>query len=205
LLTAQNNDHRLTINKAHAGATASLLFQSGWSGRAEMGLAGADGFSIKVSADGSSWHDALAIDPASGHVRMPARPLASAYLSGGSLAYPAGRLAGFNASTLLQGGISLGSTLASPASGAPLVVPAEGLYQVSLTLKATQLGVVSILKNETSSLASFDADLSSTNGRSVTFSCILWLSADDRLCLKFDEAATCLRASGQTFMEVVAL
>ncbi|MDS7597844.1 DUF2793 domain-containing protein [Agrobacterium tumefaciens] len=59
LFTHTNGDHRMTINKAGSADTASLLFQSGWSGRAEMGLAGNDGFSIKTSADGATWQTAL--------------------------------------------------------------------------------------------------------------------------------------------------
>ena len=61
LLTHAGADHRVTVNKATDTDTASLLFQSGWTGHAEMGLAGDTGFSIKVSPDGSSWNDALAL------------------------------------------------------------------------------------------------------------------------------------------------
>lgn len=66
LLTHDGAGHQLKINKSATADTASLLFQTGWSGRAEMGTAGSDGFSIKVSADGSAWTTALSIDPASG-------------------------------------------------------------------------------------------------------------------------------------------
>lgn len=71
LFNHAGSDHRLKINKNAAGNTASLLFQSNWSGRAEFGLAGDDDFRVKVSADGSTWHDALAIDRASGSVALP--------------------------------------------------------------------------------------------------------------------------------------
>lgn len=63
--------HQLKLNKSGAGDTASLLFQTGWSGRAEMGTAGTDDFSIKVSSDGSSWHTALEIDRSDGRIRFP--------------------------------------------------------------------------------------------------------------------------------------
>ena len=59
--------HQIKINKASASDTASLLYQSGWAGRAEMGLSGSDDFSIKVSANGSDWLAALVIDKATGH------------------------------------------------------------------------------------------------------------------------------------------
>lgn len=72
LLSHDGAGHQLKINKASAPETASLLFQSNWSGRAEMGLAGNDDFSIKVSADGTSWQDAITIDGDTGAVACPA-------------------------------------------------------------------------------------------------------------------------------------
>ena len=70
LLTHDGAGHQLKINKARPGDTGSLLFQTGWSGRAEMGLAGSDDFSIKVSPDGAAWYAALTADRASGTVTM---------------------------------------------------------------------------------------------------------------------------------------
>lgn len=66
LLTHAGSDHQVKVNKAGSSDTASLLFQSNWSGRAEMGLAGEDDFSVKVSADGSAWVTALRFDGGSG-------------------------------------------------------------------------------------------------------------------------------------------
>lgn len=71
LLSHAGGGHQLKINKNAAPDTASLLFQSGWSGRAEMGLAGGDDFSIKVSVDGSSFQTALSIDRSTGAVAFP--------------------------------------------------------------------------------------------------------------------------------------
>ncbi|MFD2173112.1 DUF2793 domain-containing protein [Rhodobacter lacus] len=67
LLSHAGAGHQLKINKAAAGETASLLFQSSWAGRAEMGLVGEDAFAIKVSADGASFHTALRFEPTTGH------------------------------------------------------------------------------------------------------------------------------------------
>jgi hypothetical protein len=67
LFTHDGAGHQIKINKASASDTASLLYQSGWSGRAEMGLSGSDDFAIKVSANGSDWLAALVIDKATGH------------------------------------------------------------------------------------------------------------------------------------------
>jgi hypothetical protein len=72
LLTHEGAGHQLKINKATTGDSATLLFQSGWSGRAEMGLAGSDAFRVKVSPDGAAFHDAMVVDPATGQVTFPA-------------------------------------------------------------------------------------------------------------------------------------
>ena len=72
LFTHEGAGHQIKVNKAATGDTASLLFQSAWSGRAEMGLAGSDAFSVKVSPDGSTFHDALVVDPETGRVTFPA-------------------------------------------------------------------------------------------------------------------------------------
>jgi uncharacterized protein DUF2793 len=60
--------HRIKVNKAADTETASLLYQSGWTGHAEIGLAGDTALSVKVSADGAAWTEALRLDPATGHV-----------------------------------------------------------------------------------------------------------------------------------------
>src|SRR5687767_10750846 len=72
LFDEETGDHRLKINKASAGDTASLVFQSGYSGRAEFGLAGDDDWHVKVSADGTVWTEALKVDRTTGRVRLPA-------------------------------------------------------------------------------------------------------------------------------------
>ncbi len=59
-----DGDVRFTVNKETAGDTGSLLFQTGWSGRAEVGLTGGEDLSFKVSPDGSAWHTGLQILPA---------------------------------------------------------------------------------------------------------------------------------------------
>lgn len=66
LLTHAGGSHQVKVNKAAPGDTASLLFQTGWSGRAEMGIAGSDAFAIKVSADSDAWTTALSLDPVTG-------------------------------------------------------------------------------------------------------------------------------------------
>ena len=66
LLTHEGAGHQLKINKAGATDTASLLFQTGFSGRAEMGTAGSDDFTIKVSPDGINWTTGISVDTVTG-------------------------------------------------------------------------------------------------------------------------------------------
>lgn len=66
LFTHEGAGHQLKINKAAAADTASLLFQTAFSGRAEMGTTGSDDFAIKVSADGSAFTTAFSFDGATG-------------------------------------------------------------------------------------------------------------------------------------------
>ena len=61
-----DGDLRLTLNKETAGDVLSLVFQSGYGGRAELGLVGDDDLRLKVSADGSAWHDVFSVDRATG-------------------------------------------------------------------------------------------------------------------------------------------
>ncbi|MEZ5919994.1 MAG: DUF2793 domain-containing protein [Parvularculaceae bacterium] len=66
-VTPGSGDHRLTINKSAADKTASAVFQSNASGRAEFGLTGDENFHVKVSSDGAAWTEAVVIDAASGY------------------------------------------------------------------------------------------------------------------------------------------
>ena len=70
-MTPGSGDARQIINKSSAGGTASVVFQNGFSGRAEFGLAGDDDFHMKVSPDGSSFYDGIVIDKDDGRVSFP--------------------------------------------------------------------------------------------------------------------------------------
>jgi hypothetical protein len=60
--------HQIKVNKASTADTASLLFQTNWSGHAERGLNGSNSWSLKISPDGSSWQEAISFDSVSGSV-----------------------------------------------------------------------------------------------------------------------------------------
>ena len=72
LFTHAGAGHQLKLNKAAAGDTASLLYQTNWSGRAEMGLAGSDNWQLKVSPDGASWINALTVNAGTGAMTLAA-------------------------------------------------------------------------------------------------------------------------------------
>ncbi|MEZ5928528.1 MAG: DUF2793 domain-containing protein [Parvularculaceae bacterium] len=69
-VTPGSGDMRHIVNKAASANTASVLFQTGFSGHAEFGLTGDDDFHLKVSGDGASWNDAFVIAAASGDVEI---------------------------------------------------------------------------------------------------------------------------------------
>lgn len=85
-VTPGSGDMRQVLNKAAVGNTVSQLYQSNWSGRAETGLTGDDDFHVKVSPDGSTWHEALVVDRNTGTVSFPNTDLGS----GGGGSPPAG-------------------------------------------------------------------------------------------------------------------
>lgn len=65
-----NGDLRYKLSKESAAKTLSLLMQTNFSGRAEIGLTGDDNFHFKVSPDGSSWLDAITIDKSTGKLTL---------------------------------------------------------------------------------------------------------------------------------------
>ena len=61
-------DVRIVINKEASTNIGSQIFQSGASGRAEIGLVSDDKLQIKLSADGTNWEQAMTFDPATQYV-----------------------------------------------------------------------------------------------------------------------------------------
>jgi Protein of unknown function (DUF2793) len=86
------NGVQVKLNKNGDGDTASLLFQKGFSGRAEIGLIGDNDFAFKTSADGSAFAIGLTlVSGANGVPRLPSFTVAdlpNAVTAGaGALAY----------------------------------------------------------------------------------------------------------------------
>ncbi len=130
LLTHDGAGHQLKINKATPADTASLLFQTGFSGRAEMGTAGSDDFSIKVSPDGSTWTTALTLAAASGQVQMGQGLVVTGALSGTAVMQSAtdataGRLLALSAT---QGAFGLGAAYGPQLANLDATSTPGGLY-----------------------------------------------------------------------------
>lgn len=142
LLTHAGAGHQLKINKNAASDTASLLFQTGWAGRAEMGTTGGDGFAIKVSADGIGWHDALIVDPGTGSVSLP-----QGLTVGGSLSLPAGSL-DLAANPAFQGQVPLarGGTGAGSAAQARSNLGLGSAASADVTASATDAAAGRLLR-----------------------------------------------------------
>ncbi len=81
LFNNAGNGIQIKLNKNAVADTASFLFQTGFAGRAEIGLTGNDDFSFKVSPDGSVFYNAIVIDKDNGNVGIAGNPLISRELT----------------------------------------------------------------------------------------------------------------------------
>jgi len=93
LFNHEGASHRLAVNKAATSDTASQVFQTAASGRAEVGLAGDDDLHFRTSVDGSTWRDVLVCAAATGTPRVPSvdvadLPLATAAGAGALVFVP---------------------------------------------------------------------------------------------------------------------
>jgi hypothetical protein len=76
LVTAQalseggTGDMRGTLNKSTTANTLSWLFQTAYSGRAEVGLCGDDNLHVKVSPNGVNWLEAINVNGASAQLTL---------------------------------------------------------------------------------------------------------------------------------------
>ncbi len=203
LFTNVGGGHQVKVNKATPADTASLLFQSGWSGRAEMGLAGNDSFSIKTSANGADWKTALSISGA-GHVSMPQRPVARAGRASGNVSHTAGTLSGFTDLPIQQGGFALGNIVTETQKD--LVVPVTGLYLITLSLAVVSSSghTVTIRINDT--LSSFGLSGTTSAANSVQLaSVIVPLNEKDRISLAHGGTCQLAYGPGKTELSIAML
>lgn len=133
-----NGNVRLTLNKESVADSATLIFQSGWSGRAEIGLAGDDDFAFKVSADGASFATSMVLDAAQGFVRFE-------HMFGSTPGFPA----------VADGVLTVATSYAVPApeSGtADEIDTINGGFDGALLVLTGSAGMVLTFKNGTGNL-----------------------------------------------------
>lgn len=194
LFNHAGNSHQVKINKAAAGDTASLLFQSNWTGHAEMGLAGDNAFSIKVS-DGTAWRTGLAVSEA-GYVSKPNQPTVRAHRAGTSFSPAAGQESGFTVLALNQGEFALGAAAAG--GGNRLTIPATGLYLVALNVAVlTSSGhMTSLVLNGSQTLFSLSGASGGAQAQCGTG--LFALAAGDNLALRHAGTAQLELGPGKT-------
>ncbi|WP_295244072.1 DUF2793 domain-containing protein [uncultured Brevundimonas sp.] len=114
-----DGDLRLTLNKATAGDVLSLLFQSGYAARAELGLIGDDDLRLKACDDAGIWRSVWRVDRATGRIAFDqgaVRRETTLFTSDDDYALPA--WACWVEATCVGGGGGGGEGLTGP-SGAP--------------------------------------------------------------------------------------
>lgn len=74
LFDGNTTGHQIRVNKAALGDTGSLLFQTGFSGRAEFGLVSSDNFQLKVSDAGVSFTTVWEVAADTGITDFKVRP-----------------------------------------------------------------------------------------------------------------------------------
>ena len=198
--TLFNNDgggHQLKVNKQSPDDTASLLFQTGWSGRAEMGLAGSDSFAIKTSADGSNWFEALRLDP-SGAVHQPQKPIVRAAPTGGAVTVGDGETFGFDTIFSNQGDFALGDPVT--AGGQSLVFPTSGYYAIHMvsTAAASAFYALELRKNGTETVLRIAAGQNGDTNTTIGASAIMYMSIGDKLTFLSSGTPTHLFGYGAT-------
>ncbi|MVB00177.1 DUF2793 domain-containing protein [Nitratireductor sp. CAU 1489] len=121
-----DGDLRYALNKESEADVLSLLMQSNWSGRAELGLVGDDDLSVRVSPDGAAWTEILRGDRAAGeavigHLRV-GRDMVQNVLP------DSGRFNGNANNTAFSGIAYAAPTYLSPTSGAGLAAHAKFIH-----------------------------------------------------------------------------
>lgn len=144
--------HQVKVNKAAPGATASLLYQTAFAGRAEMGTTGDDDFHVKVSPDGSAWHDGMIISAATGKAAFPAGGVVTTTAATLTIAVPA------QASTIQAALDQLMSTRFE-GSAQGIISVANGIYVLAapLSCRHPQAGRI-VLRAATAATLPLEAD-----------------------------------------------
>ncbi|MEO0637846.1 MAG: DUF2793 domain-containing protein [Pseudomonadota bacterium] len=182
LLNHDGDDMRLAMNRAGAADTTSLLFQTGFTGNAEIGLTGNDALSFKTSPDGTNWTEAIQIDPAHAVPVSPQRPFFRARPASTFTNVPAG------GGQLAFGSIVNQTGTAYDAANSQFTAPMDGVYSFSVQARFDTLpsgGYVRLYLEKNGDHENFslghviDGNAHSTNYHSMSISSHLLLQTGD--------------------------
>lgn len=128
-------DIRVALNKSSPNATGSLVFQTAYSGRVELGCTGSDDLTIRTSIDGTIFQTAMTMSSSTGFLGLggsPDHPLVVRKDLDGQVARIQGRnsstSAGSGASLLLTGGTSQAQLLQYAAGPLYLMTNGSALH-----------------------------------------------------------------------------
>lgn len=198
LFNHSGNGHQIKVNKAAAGNTASLLFQTGFTGHAEMGLNGTNNWSLKTSSDGVAWVDALAVNAATGLVSgaavqaaktdtTPGRLMRADYGYGpGNLLGLVGQTAGTPTGAVIETGSNANGQYTRFASG--LQICRSGDIPAEITT------AVGALWRSTATIWAYPAAFSEkpfVTGGGVNNASFMWITAGQANTLSCRAAAFC--------------
>ncbi|WP_114390291.1 DUF2793 domain-containing protein [Notoacmeibacter marinus] len=145
-VTPGNGSVRVALNRKSENDSASLILQTGFAGRAEIGLNEEDDLQMKVSANGSDFHPAIVVDRQSGRVALPATPPIAAPFN---LLKDGGRFGGAPESTSVYAGSFVAPNYISSYNGAQIAAGPQFHHN-----NATFGGSGSVLDNEIEALVS---------------------------------------------------
>ncbi|HTV67412.1 MAG TPA: DUF2793 domain-containing protein [Rhizobiaceae bacterium] len=182
LFSHEGAGHQAKINKAGAADTASILFQTGLAGRAEIGLIGDDDLTMKVFGSDTVWRTAISVDRDTGAVSLPntsssamtliaiVKDVKTVGAEGGAFSSGARRTRDLNTLTEVVSGVtSLASNTLTVAPGTYFFRWSCPAYRVGLHRSflrdATNNADLGLGSSETASSA--DLDLTSSAGVTV--------------------------------------
>jgi hypothetical protein len=161
---------RYKLSKESAAKTLSLLMQTNFSGRAEIGLTGDDDFHFKVSSDGSTWIDAIKIAGASGAVAVTSAAAAALAVGRQGATSPALKIDASAASCVTGFGV----TAAAAGSGVALAAISSGTDE-GITFDAKGAGTIKFGSVSTGAiLFSRNANPTSSDGAALGTTSLMW-------------------------------
>lgn len=157
LFTHAGAGTQVKLNKNAATDNASFLFQTAFSGRAEFGTTGDDNFTLKLSADGTSWLDVLKMIASTGRVAF--KSIATGIAAAGTTQATA---------TALTKTINIVSTVAA-SQGVRLPAPEAGEFVLVANQGANALSVYPSTGHTINNLAANTALSQAADSRRLFF------------------------------------